>query len=820
MKDPLVVPALSFAAGIAVSRLAAFSAAEVVVCLATGVTAWASSRWLGRIWLGHLGIGLTCAALGLGNGAFRAGATTAPATPPEGTLQGCVVEAPVWRGDRLQFTLELDSGARVRLGWSTPPRGAPPVAPPFGRRIAVKARLRPVRSYRNPGSFDIGEYYARRGIVWFGSIRQQAPATVEPGYCQSPLRRAIAGWRATALANIDRLYPGDSYRSAMMRGLLLGDQSGIRKAWTEDFRRSGTYHALVISGSHVTLVCGIFLLWLRRYGYGARTLLAISALTAWLYALLAGADPPVARAAAGLSLYVTARFFHRRARVLNLLAAVVLAFLIADPRQLFDASFQLSFLSVAAIGAFLPRPEYSSIPAPGVMSHRLELRLLAETLRDAAHFPLNWAQRLVNAINSICGEIWALFRVSFAVQVGLALPMVVLFHRLSISGLTANLAVVPLLSAAIPAGFVALFTGWRPVAALAGWLLDRSRGVAAFHAGLEPLWRVPDPPAWLALLFTAALLACTFPLARRLKWAAGTACAVLLALIVVHPFDPASVPGQLELTAIDVGQGDSLLLALPDRQMMMVDTGGLPAIGRARKPEFDVGEEVVSPYLWRRGVRRLAALAITHLHEDHAGGAIALLENFRPRELWTGFTPDVPAWRVIEAKARKLGVAVRTLRQGDRFTLGGVAWEVLAPAREQPWSGRARNNDSLVLRATWGRHKFLLTGDIDRMVERRLLDERLIGHIDVLKVAHHGSKTSLLADFLDAARPAVALISVGAGNYYGLPNPATISALNAHRTLVLRTDRDGLTGVRSDGRYLAPGAVDAPPAWLPEWDLF
>jgi competence protein ComEC len=820
VKDPLVVPALCFAGGIVAAHVATLSRAELGVLFGAAMLAWAYGHWRHRILLKRLGLALGFAALGLGRVAWRPVPAVALTPSPDGMLRGCVVETPLRRGSLLQFTLESEGGSRVRLSWPDPSRGPRPEAPPFGRLVTVAARLRPIRSFRNPGSFDSELWYARRGVQWFGTVHQTEPAVVEPGYCQPLATRLIADWRSRALAAVDSLYPGDGYRSAMLRGLLLGDKSGIRKAWIDDFRRSGTYHALVISGSHITLVCCIFLIWLRWFGYGTRTVLVASALTAWLYAVVAGADPPVLRAAAGFSLYVVARLFHRRARVLNLLAAVTLAFLLVDPNQLFDASFQLSFLSVAAIGAFLPRPASGPIPAPAVMASRLERRLIVETLHLVARLSLASARRLVDSICWAFGALWSLFRVSFAVQVGLALPMVLLFHRVSISGLSANLVVVPILSAAIPFGFLAIFTRWHWVAWLAGWLLDRSEDMAAWHARLEPLWRVAAPPVWLGALFTVALLACAFPLARRWRWPAVALCAVTLALIVVHPFPPDAAPGTLELAAVDVGQGESLLLALPDSQFVLVDTGGLPVFGRAAASDFDIGEEVVSPYLWTRGVRRLAALALTHLHDDHAGSAEALMENFRPRELWTGFTPDTPRWRSIEKRARELGIIVRVLKQGEHFMLGRVWWETLAPPAAQPWTGRARNDDSLVLRLRYGRHAFLLTGDIDRRVERRLLDEGLVGSVDVLKVAHHGSRTGLLPEFLHQARPAVSIISAGAGNAYGLPNPATVEALRAEHALLLRTDLSGLVGVRSDGRYLTPGPRPSSWAWQPGWDLF
>jgi competence protein ComEC len=506
--------------------------------------------------------------------------------------------------------------------------------------------------------------------------------------------------------------------------------------------------------------------------------------------------------------------------VLNLLAAVAIAFLAVDPGQLFDASFQLSFLAVAALGAFTPEPWRGRIPDRRAESKRLERRLLAETVHYVTRVPLQAARGGVEAAARVLGGAWALFVMSAAVQAGLALPMALFFHRVSITGLTANVVVAPVVSQAIPFGFLAVFTGWQWPARAAAWLMDISQTVAAWHARYEPEWRIPDPPLWLAVAIPCAFVACA--MARGGKWRLGWAavCAGLLVLLVAHPFAPRTVAGELELSALDVGQGESLVVGLPNGELAAVDGGGLPQFGRRGGELFDIGEEVVSPYLWARGVKRLAAVAVTHLHDDHAGGIVALMENFRPREVWTAFTPENEAWLRIAEKARQRGIAVRVLHQGERFEFGGARWEVLAPVGGQNWKGKPRNNDSLVLRVRHGRHAFLLTGDIERGVEARLLEEGELEPVQVLKVAHHGSRLSTLPVLLDTLRPAVALISAGAGNMYGLPHPSVVEELRRRGMFVMRTDKDGLVTVRSDGRYLGVEPSRLARAQWSAWDLF
>lgn len=809
MKHPLVAPAAAFAAGIVVARLADFRPAELGVYAGGFALLAVMGHRRGWAWLRVTGASLAMLAIGVWN----ADRQRAPAPPPAPSgptiLTGCVVESASAASDRFQFTLELEPGFRARVSTAQPD-----AALRYGRLVRVTAKLRAVRGFRNPGAFDLEAWMARRDIYWSGSMGKGAAVQPLPGQCGSAWRRGLESMRASALRRIDELYPGDHYRAAMMRGLLLGDKSGIRKAWIEDFRRTGTYHALVISGSHITLVCGLLLLWRRLFGYGSRTVLLASALLAWLYALVAGGDAPVLRSAAGFSLFAVSALLCRRARVLNLLAAVALAFLAVDPGQLFDASFQLSFLAVAAIGAFLPAPEHRPRETPAQAEARLERRLVAETLQMVLRIPQGMVLTSLQWAGHLARGVWDAFRLSLAVQFGLALPMALYFHRLSATGLTANVLAVPVVSAAVPVGFAAVFTGWHKPAAMAGWLLDRSRDIVAWHARHEPTWRIADPPLWLSLALALSLVALAARWPRR--WITAPFCLTFLVLLVWHPFPPETRTGVLELTAIDVGQGESLLLGLPNGELALVDGGGFPQFGRRTPPQLDIGEDVVSPYLWSRGIRRLAVIAVTHLHEDHGGGVAALIENFRPRELWTGFAPSSSAWRPLAAAAGRCGVKIRVLKQGDQVELGGLLWQTLAPAPEQPWTGKPRNNDSLVFRLRHGRHTFLLTGDIEQGVEERLLEDAAIPHVDVLKVAHHGSKRSSSDAWLDAMRPEVALLSAGTGNMYGLPNSVVLDELRARHTLVLRTDEDGLVTVRSDGRYLTLGKA----RWeAPEWRL-
>ncbi|MBI3665997.1 MAG: ComEC/Rec2 family competence protein, partial [Acidobacteria bacterium] len=534
-----------------------------------------------------------------------------------------------------------------------------------------------------------------------------------------------------------------------------------------------TYHALVVAGLHVGALAWFFLLLLR--------IVRIPAGWGWLatlvflagFVLLCGSRLPTVRATCLVGAYMLCRLLYRQRRALNIIAATALGMLVVDPGDLFDVSFQLSFLSVAVIAAVavpiieqtlepyrlalvdLPNRDRDMHLPPKVAQTRIEWRMAAGRLP--------FAPRVSMAI--VCGAIRPLVAageliiVSASVQLGLALPMAVYFHRISWSGLSANLLVVPLIGLIVPLGFVAILTGWGMLGKAVSALVTAMIAVAEWHARLSWLEaRVPLPPVWLGIAFAGALafFAWSFGKRRIFQAAAVWVLFASVAGLVLHPFAPRLEPGKLEITALDVGQGEALFLALPQGQAMLVDGGGLATFGNVTTRLPDIGEEVVSPYLWSRSVRSLDVVAVSHAHYDHVGGLPAVLENFRVRELWIGNNPSTPDYERVLETARRRGTQVVRLTRGDARSVGGVT----------------------------------------------LADDGLLPHADVLKVPHHGSKTSSNDFFLAQTTPWFALISAGYDNPYGHPHPDVLSRLSERRAYVLRTDRDGQVTVSTDGHRL------------------
>jgi competence protein ComEC len=346
-------------------------------------------------------------------------------------------------------------------------------------------------------------------------------------------------------------------------------------------------------------------------------------------------------------------------------------------------------------------------------------------------------------------------------------------------------AIVPAMFAALPLHFGV-------------WLvhLFGSRAVGDF--------RIPAPLLCQSALF-CAFLAAAIVLARGTRWQRPATWAALLlaALAAVAPRPIQHPRDALLFEAIDVGQGDSLLLITPDGKTLLIDGGGFGGGAHQAPQDFDIGEEVVSEALWSRGIRHLDAVALTHAHSDHMGGLPAVLRNFHPAELWVGNNPLVGAYNDLLIQAVGLHVQIRSLRAGDTLSFGDSKIAVLAPLRDYQPGAEPSNNDSLVMHLAYGATSVMLEGDAEAPIEDAMLAEPGL-ESTLLKVGHHGSLTSTRPEFLARVAPRWAMISCGLHNRYGHPRQEVLEALQAAQVRTFSTDINGATCFRLDGKAVTP----------------
>ena len=687
----------------------------------------------------------------------------------------------------------------------------------YGQRLQLTAKLHEPRNYRNPGAWDYRGYLQSQGIALLGNARVSS-VEILPGFGGS----RWASWqhraRATVIRRIHQLWPPEE--ASLFGAVIIGDRSQLGHDVKTSFQSTGTFHILVVSGMNVGILAFAFFWFFRRLQMGdvLATLCTIAA--SFGYAWLTDLGSPILRAVWTLTIYLLTRLLYRESSRLNALGFAALLILAWDPEALFDASFQMTFLSVAVIaGVVVPWIERTSDP------YRKALRNLHVLRADRAFQPLQQQFRL--DLRMICGRLerilprrvsrpiltgplhatFAVFEVlsvSILMEFTLALPMACYFHRVTLMAPIANAFVVPLTGVLMPACAAAVLLPSifaRIPAAIALWSLRGITGTVSLlgHWRIS-MGRVPTPPVALALTAGLAIALAMF-LARRRWWMMAVGMVALIAsgaaILFVHA-RPHIQANKLEVTAIDVGQGDSLLLAFPDGKSMLLDSGG--TLGGSHS-DFDIGEQVVSPYLWSRGISRLDVVAYSHPHSDHMGALPTIIRNFHPRELWLGFAPPIhDVDKVLEA-AREEHVKLVFFRTGDQFSFGGTQIRVLLPQKDQEPHIPPKDDDVLAFKITYGRTSALFIGDSHKNKEREMLD--LSPEADFLKIAHHGSNTSTSPEFLAAVRPRFGVISVGARNTFKHPRVEVLQRLAASHVQTYRTDLAGATTFYLDGRTVS-----------------
>lgn len=627
--------------------------------------------------------------------------------------------------------------------------------------------------------------------------------------------------------------------AGVLRAMLLGDRSFVDRDEASDFQKTGAFHVLVVAGLHVGAIA-VLLFWVGRKLRWTRGWTVIFTLLLLLgYVAVVEQRTPVLRAALMAGIVVVGGVFFRRLELLNSAAIAALVLLVAKPSAMGDSSFQLSFLAIGCIGGLaLPWLEATVQPfaralrgwrdvtrdasfEPRPTQFRIDLGLMARAIE--ARWPARISMMPGNALVGGIGlglRAWELFVLTLILQVGMLPLLAGAFHRITFAGPFVNFAAVPLTAIIVPLGFLALVGGllWPalgkvvavPVSFVTAGLLQVVRKFAFVH---ELSYRIPGPPVWVTVVFfvtLAAVMLCLraqFAGRKAVMWSLSGVLAGAAVVIAIYPFSPSVAGGRLEVTVLDVGQGDSLLVVSPKGKTLLIDGGG--AFGGFQGHEqmrgSDPGEEAVSPYLWSRGFKKIDVVALTHAHQDHLGGLNAILENFRVGRLWIGLEAKNSSLEKLETLARERNIPVECETRGKQFSLDEVQGEFLWPevANGGAAGASAENNDSLVLRLKYGNRTLLLPGDAEKQAEHAMLQENSADlHADVLKVGHHGSKNSTTQESLDAVAPAIAVISAGEDNPYGHPSPELLERLEASGVRVLRTDRDGAVHILTDGTRL------------------
>ncbi|WP_168119329.1 DNA internalization-related competence protein ComEC/Rec2 [Paenibacillus sp. HB172176] len=783
-----------------------------------------------------------------------AAAQAGPDAAYAAAAEGVIVSAVEIDGDRVQFSMEaaavhaegyapLEHASErllVQLRLESQPEQDVAAAWHRGDRVKVTGELSPPARATNSGGFDYRRYLSSQRIHWLlqgsGAAAVQ-PAAAVPGNAAAAWLGRVDTARAWLGARFELLYPAE--QAGYMMGLILGIREDLDPELFQLYSQLGLTHLLAISGLHVGVFLFILGSLLRLLRVPKERLLVMLIAAVPVYVLMTGASPSVLRAGMMAMLGLAAARMGKLKDGLHLLAVSAVVILLFDPFYLENVSFQLSFIVTLGL--------IKGVPA---------VRSLLPTGRKA-----KWLLDLVAV--SVTAQL-----VSFPLSI-------YYFNQFHLFSLIANMVMVPIVSSiVIPLGSAVLVVsvvwlkGAVPLAYLSrqlnSWCFSAVEAMSQL-CELQTIWRSPPPwwiGAWLLLLGLGfhwirqwttvsestrlqqqTLLEATAPLngtseselsatddflralahqRKSLLYRLGAALLALL-LLLGWAYEPDRFNRNALVSFIDVGQGDSALIRMPEGGYILIDGGGTLSFRkfgeewRRRKDPFEVGKKVLAPLLKSRGVHAIDLVVISHLDSDHIRGLMAVIKQIPVKRVWWNGTMKEEEdaeelLRLIIDRGIPLYAASSGMSwQADAFTRLDVLWPTPSPYQEIPVE-EEQNEQSVVLQLSMYHQRFLFTGDINAKTEESILayleEHPLVEDanqepVSVMKVAHHGSRFSTGEAWLDYWRPLAAAISVGASNSYGHPNPDVLNRLQADGIKIWRTDQNGEIDFRID----ASGAV-------------
>lgn len=658
-----------------------------------------------------------------------------------------------------------------------------------GQLLAIRAMVKKPDMFRNSGSFNYPAYLARKNIRVTGFVRSAAQISVVSQefsllhairYLPEQIRMQTGHFLDQNLSNPDE--------KALYRALLLGDRSHIPEPLYEQYKATGVAHILAISGMHLTLL-GLFLYlffyWLLRrseyliLSFPVKKIAILLSLPPLLcYSYLAGLGSPALRACI-MALVVGFAFCTDRVKSTpNLLSLAAVTLLAISPQKLFTASFQLSFTAVASIALFAPliKNVYnSSSPKKGTPVQKI------------ARSTATWI---------ITGIL-----VSLSAVAGTAPLVLYHFNRFPLTGPLTNLIVEPLICFfALPLGFLSLlFMKLLPqlsvfLLQIGGSSITIANNVTAWISAIPytNLW-LPQPLLFHTLCYYILLL---FIPRIILSGSAGRRIAPLLFTVSLaflfipdlrNPTGGQTLPA---VTFLDVGQGSATVIRTRDGKAILIDGGGSSYLSPT------VGERIIAPYLWKKGITELHGIIITHPDADHYNGLPFIIRHFSPKFVWTSTLSEVePGYRKILRLCSKRNIHVHLAQQGDQFGCGDTTVMCLVNSRRSPFNFQGRNS-GIVLQVRIDTLSILFPGDIEQDVEQQIVKHLPLLQSDIILAAHHGSATSNSRVFLNAVNPSAVVVSAAKSRKNIYPSKDLLTYSQQKDVALYATHTDGAIWVQ------------------------
>lgn len=626
----------------------------------------------------------------------------------------------------------------------------------YGDHLSVRGTLFLPAGKRNPGGFNYKDYLLARGICGNLYVREYDINFLGKRY-SNPLKTVIYKYKEKISGMIKELYPCDE--GTVLSGIILGMRGEVSPVIIKAFSDSGIYHILAISGLHVGFIVALLYFISRKVGQRVPALI-ITTLGIILYTIMVGGRPSVVRAGIMSVITLLGIEFGKERDYLTSLSAAALIILIINPLALFMPGFQLSF--GATMGIIISFPKIKGL-----------LRFLPDRIAD-------------------------LTSVTFSAQLGILPLIAYYFGNISLIFVFTNLLVLPLMGLIIVLGFLSISAAFiflplgSLIAVFNSFLIKTVINLALFFSSL--------PFSSVSIPLPSIMLICSYYIAFLsvfLRYKKGFVLGLILTVFVVW-FIIIFNDSLLEVTFIDVGQGDAIYIKTPEGRHIMIDSGGLPDYYSG---DFDIGRDVILPFLKYKGVKKLDIMIMSHIHDDHIKGMIPVLDEIR-----VDYFIQAPQkvlsknYNELLKKITKLNIPVITLKKGDYFKIDDdLFFYVFHPDDIEHKGPGDENNNSLVLKMIYRNISFLFTGDIEKEAEGKILQLGYSLDSTVLKVPHHGSITSSTPSFIKEVNPKYAIISVGRNNAFGHPHEGVIERLEHTGARVYRTDLDGGITIRTDG---------------------
>ena len=683
----------------------------------------------------------------------------------------------------------------------------------YGDYIRAKTRLKKPHSFNNPGAFDYERYLLYKGIKVRGFINNSAMIVILRENRGNILKLRLEKFRTSIRNLISATSPNDEGK--ILQALILGEKGEIPEDILENFKRTGISHVLAISGLHIGIIAFLALIFIKTIMKSSEYLLLkfniikISALFATIpimcYAFVAGLGISTIRATIMILTFIVAVLLGKERDLLNTLALAAFIILIVTPVSLFDVSFQLSFTAVASIliitprlTDFIPRRDYDKTDKSSLLKRKFVFNILLFII------------------------------VSFAATIG-TLPLIAFyFNRLSTITLLSNIVIVPIIGfCVLPLGLLTIIIA--PFISAVGIVLIKiasfftgiSVSIINFLASFSLSYFFVTTPTLIEIAFYYFLIIVVVhvldglklkktdrtyiesPLKRAILKVTLTFIIIFFTANFVYLHVQATNANHVQVTFIDVGQGNSTLVEFPGGKRMLIDGGGFYGT------KFDIGRYVVAPFLWHQRIKKIDIVVLTHPDQDHLGGLIYILEHFDVDEVWSnGEYSSRDLYKEFTKVIRKKNVFHRIVsRNTPDITIGNTVVKILHPAHPIVSKVAAPgkndfNNNSVVLKITYGKISLLFPADITGTAERNLA---MLGNdlrSNILMGPHHGSCTSSTIPFLKVTRPEIVVFSCGPENVFHFPHPEVLDRYRKIGARIFRTDKNGAVTIKTDGRRI------------------